>query len=270
MTIDIQPGAAIKATWDMDRSRFEKKWQYAIKDGVNILNESTFLARQAGIGGGEVVLPCTGAADEIFAGVALHSGISAYVWANCVRATIPAVPDGAGLYIIDVNHKNLINDGAAPKTALCSVVYAATGAPFNINDAATPPGGIGVVQVDPDTGIFTFNALDKGVDVIITYRWVLSAIEHQLFVRESHPNRGSELQLQEMMVGTGQCIVYTMMYDASAVWVVLSTVAGDQPCLGPNGEVTTVAINAVGTVIGRVIKAPSPDDPYVGIEYKTL
>jgi hypothetical protein len=274
MVQEIQPGAVVNSTWDMDRSRFENRWQYAIKDGVNIMNEATFLAMVQGADGGQVVLPCTGVTDEIFAGVALHSGIHAYVWADVVRATIPAVAGPSGNYEVDIGHKNLKNDGGSPKTAYVRVKYAATGAAFTIFDESTAPTGDGEVQVDPDTGIFTFwggvGATDPGKDVIITYRWDLSAVERDILARESNINRGAELFLQEMMVGTGHCIVYTMMYDATADWVELSTLAGDQPCLGPNGEVTTINKNATGTVIGRVISAPSVDDPFLGIEYTTL
>lgn len=267
----FQPGAADQALWDMTRCRFEHKWQYAIKDGVNIINEATFLVREAGADGGEVVLPSTGAADEIFAGVSQQSGIYAYVWAQCVDATIPAVANPAGDYEIDVGHKNLINDGGTPKTAEVRVIYAATGTAFTVLDETTAPTANGEVQVDPDTGIFTFYGAgtDPGKDVKITYRWELSAVERDFLVRESNVNRGAELLLGEMMVGCGQCIVYTRMYDATADWQVLAG-AGNLPVLYKNGTVTTDTINAAGTVIGQVIKAPSVDDPYLGVEYKTL
>ncbi len=113
---------------------------------------------------------------------------------------------------------------------------------------------------------------DAGLEVKIVFRWELSAREHDFFVRDSHINRGAEDLLQEMMVGCGSpCIVYTMMYDAAAVWRAMTATAGHQPCLNANGigEVTTIDINATGTVIGRVIKIPSVDDPYLGIEFST-
>lgn len=272
MSFAIQPGAAEKATWDMSRSRFEKKWQYAIQAGVNIINEGTWLARTAGADGGEVVLPCTGAANEVFAGVSQQSGIQGYVWANCIHATIPAVPDALGNYDIDVGHLGLVNDEATPATAYTFVAFTATPTTaFTINNATTAPGGTGIVQVVPATGIYRFNVADAGLEVKIVYRWELSAREHDFFVRDSHINRGSEALLSEIMVGCGApCIVYTMMYDAAGLWIAHSAAAGNQPCLGANGEVTTITINAVGTAVGRVIKIPSVDDPYLGIEFSTL
>jgi hypothetical protein len=262
---DFQPGAADQALWDMTRSEFQYKEQYSIADGVNILNEGTFLAKYDGGAGEAVVAPCAGTADEIFAGVALHSGIEGYLWADVLAATVPNVAAPT----IDVGHTNLINDGASPATCLCRVQYTATGVDFTINDAATPPGGAGVVQVNPATGIFTFNAADANVGVTITYRWMLSAVEKEIYLGQSNVNRGAEHYLGIMTVGCGRCRVYTMMYDARADWNVLSTVAGDQVVMAPNGEVSTATLVATGTLLpaGRVLKAPEPADPYLCVEF---
>lgn len=260
---DFQPGASEKALWDMTRSEFGDRRQFSIKDGVNILNEGTFLAREDGGAGEQVVLPCTGAADEIFAGVALHSGIEGYIWAAVFDTTVPNVATPT----IDVGHKNLLDDGASPATAETRVIYTATGTAFTINDEATPPAAAGQVQVVPSTGIYTFHSGDAGANVRITYRWLLSAIERDFFLGVSNINRGAESQFGIMTVGVNRCVVYTMMYDARAKWVILSTVAGDLPVLGANGKVSTATLEAAGTLIGRVVKAPEPGDPYLAIEY---
>jgi hypothetical protein len=260
---DFQPGAADQALWDMTRSEFQYKEQYSIADGVNILNEGTFLAKYDNGAGEAVVAPCAGTSNEMFAGVALHSGIEGYIWAHVLASTIPntATPT------IDVGHKNLINDGGTPKTCLCRVQYTATGTDFTINDESTPPAAAGAVQVDPDTGVFTFHAGDAALGVTITYRWLLSAVEKEFYLGQSNINRGAESYLGIMTVGTGRVRFYTMMYDARADWNVLSTTAGDKPVLAPNGEVSTAVLVATGTVIGEVLKAPDPSDPYLCIEY---
>lgn len=270
-------GASIKALWDMDRCRFEKRWQYQIKDGVNILNEVTFLAREASADGVEVVLPCTGAAiTEKFAGVALHSGIQGYVWANVIKVVVPTVPDLAGNYVVDVGHKALKLN---PAGLLAATQVWATGVPAPWTIAGGPfvppvAPGAGIVAVDAANGLYYFDPANAGAEVTITYRWDLSAVEHAFLMRENLPNRGVEGLFSIITVGCGHCIVYTMMYDARPVWVVDSAVAGELPVLAPNGEITTSAQRVLdggpaGVVIGKVIKKPTTDDPYLGIEYTT-
>jgi len=266
MTTAAMSGVSLKGLWDMSRCRFEKRWQYEIAPGVNILNEATFLSKAAGLAGGEVIGPSTGAATDIFAGVALHSGISGYIWASLVRATVPLLAP----YTIDVGHTDLIIDAGTALTAT-RVNLVVAGTPLTVVALPGPPGA-GDVMPNPTTGIYTFDpaASAAGLDVDITYRWNLSAVEHAYLMRDSHINKGCEGVYDIMTVGCGHCIVYTMMYDARPAWVVHSAAGGNKPVLAPNGEVSINTLVPTGVRCGEVIKAPSADDPYLGIEYVTF
>jgi len=262
---DVQPGAGGFEMQDYTRSRYGDKLQYTIATGANIVNEGTFLVKADGGNNEEVVSPCTGAADEIFAGVAQFSAIEGYIWAACAELTIPNVAAPT----INLGIVNMLDDGGAPAVAEARVVYAATGVAFTINAPGVPPAGAGVVEIDYATGIMTFNVADAAVDIIVTYRWNLTAQERDMYLRESGPNRGCESLFGIMSVGVKHCYIYTMMYDARANWVVDSVVAGDQPVLGADGKVSTAVLEVAGTLLpgGRVFKAPEPGDPYLGIEF---
>lgn len=263
---DVQPGAGGFEMVDYTRSRFGDKLQYTIATGANIVNEGTFLVKADGGNNEEVVSPCTGAADEIFAGIAQFSAIEGYIWAACQNLTIPNVAAPT----IDLGVVNLLHDGSGPPPlAEARVIYTATGVAFTILPPGVPPAGAGDVEFDYNTGIMTFHAADASVDITVTYRWNLTAQERDMILRESGPNRGCESMFGIMSVGLKHCYVYTMMYDARANWVVDSVVPADQPVLGANGKVSTVALEATGTLLpaGRVFKAPEPGDPYLGIEF---
>lgn len=283
MTISpMMSGTSPKALWDMDRCRFDKRWQYQIQAGANIIDEGTFLARATSADGVEVVFPATGIlVTEHLAGVALHSGIQAHQWAEVKAATVPLVPNTAGDYVVDVNHTALDPDPTGLVAAAqiwatgIALPWVVAGGPF----VSPMVPGAGVVAVDFANGLFYFDPANAGAAVTITYRWTLSAPEHDIMIRENSPNRGVEALFSAITVGCGHCIVYTLMYDARAIWNVDSIVAGDLPVLAPNGMVTTVTQSGLDgfagaplgmTGGGRVIKRPSTDDPYLGIEFTTF
>lgn len=262
---DVQPGAAPFEMMDYTRSRFGDKYQYTIKDGANIVNEGTFLVKEDGGNNEEVVSPCTGAADEIFAGVAQFSGIMGYIWAACEELTVPNVAAPT----IDLGRKNLLHDGSGPPhIAEALVVRAATGVAIPIIAQGAVPAP-NQVEINYDNGIMTFNAAEAGIDIVVTYRWNLTAYERDLILRESNVNRGAEGLFGIISVGVKHCVVYTMMYDARATWVIDSSAANDQPVLGAGGKVSTAVLEATGTLLpaGRVVKAPEPGDPYLCVQF---
>jgi hypothetical protein len=282
MTISpMMSGISNKALWDMDRCRFDKRWPYQIQTGANIIDEATFLARATSADGVEVVFPALGVlATEHFAGVALHSGIQAHQWADVKLTTVPLVPNAAGDYVVDIGHTAL---DLNPAGLLAAVQVWATGValPWTIlgGPFVSPMvPGAGNVAVDAANGLFYFDPANAGAEVTITYRWTLSSVEHDIMIRDNSPNRGVEALFSQITVGCGHCILYTLMYDTRAIWVVDSIAAGDLPVLFPGGLVTTVTQSGIdgfagaplGLGGGRVIHRPSTEDPYLGLEFTTF
>jgi len=255
----LLPNASVKTKYDFTRSRFEWKRQFEVSPTTNIVEEGSVLTRLPGPAGNEVVqLGHAGAmaAGERPVGLSLQSRITANTFADVRNYTVPAAP---GPYTIQLPHAGLIDLGALTAEAYVWDYDAGPPAALTVIPHVAPPAPLaGQVDIDPVTGLMTFNAAEAGHNIDITYRWNLTAIERDLILRQSHVNRGAEDQFGLMTVGYGDCVVYTSMYECDQAYTV-----GAQLTLGANGLFTLGG----ATNFGMVVSVPSPGDPYLGVEY---
>jgi len=260
----LLPNASIKTKYDFTRSRFEWKRQFEVSPTTNIVEEGAMLTRLAGPAGNEVVQQSTTgivAAGETLAGAALISRITADTFTDVKEYTVPVAP---GPYTIQLPHANLLTQPGLPTTAEAYVwdVTAAVQIAV-VAHIPVPAPGAGNVDIDPVTGLMTFDVNEAGHDLLVTYRWNLTAVERDLILRQSHVNRGAEDQFGLMTVGYGDCLIYSSMYEATYPYAV-----GDSLYLLGNGCVST---NDPGGHynFGRVVSPPEPGDPYLGFEYNS-
>lgn len=261
----LLPNASIKTKYDFTRSRFEWKRQFEVSPTTNIVEEGAILTRLPGPAGNEVVQQSvTGVmgAGEALAGAALISRITANTFTDVKEYTVPVAP---GPYTIQLPHGNLLL--TAPATAEAYVWDLDAGPPaalLVVAHIAVPAPAAGQVDIDPVTGLMTFNVAEAGHNLVVTYRWNLTAVERDLILRQSHVNRGAEDQFGLMTLGYGDCLIYSSMYDASSPYLV-----GDSLYLLGNGCVTATNPGGGELNFGRVVSPPEPGDPYLGFEYNS-
>lgn len=102
-------------------------------------------------------------------------------------------------------------------------------------------------------------AIAEGQTVVVSYTRNLTQDDYDLLYGRNFMN------LVDDTVGPGLitviqdfAIVYTDQYDTTVAYV-----PGDELRLMNNGKVTK---GGAGTVVGVCVKAPTPDDPYLGIK----
>ncbi len=248
----ILPNASVKTKVDYTRSRFEWKRQFSVAPTVNLLEEGTALIRVPDPSGlAEVVEPSTAAASLNPAGISLQSRISAVTFTNVQEMTVPTVAP----YTLNLSKTTLIDIGAGvPELAVWDYTL---GTPAYLGVAAAPA----ALVVGADTsGLMTFDAARAGDKIRAVYRYILTAIERDELLRQSHVNRGAEDQFGLITVAQGHCVVYTTMYDCTEDYAV-----GDALTLDANG----VFSKSGSTTFGQVISLATAGDPYLGVEYIT-
>lgn len=251
----ILPNASVKSKVDFTRSRFEWKRQFSVAPTVNVLEEGTALIRVADPSGlAEVVEPSTAAASLIPAGISLQSRISAVTFTNVEELTVPTVAP----FTVNLKKTTLLDTGAGiPELAVWDY---SLGVPAYLNVLGVTPPAAATNVYATTAGLIEFDAARAGDKVRAVYRYILTAIERDELLRQSHVNRGAEDQFGLMTVAQGHCIVYTTMYDCSESYAV-----GDTLTLDANG----VFSKSGATSFGTVISLATAGDPYLGVEYIT-
>jgi len=250
--MSILPNASVKTKVDITRSRFEWKRQFSVAPTVNLLEEGTVLIRVPDASGlGEVVQPSTAAAALRPAGISLQSRISAVTFTGVEEITVPS----AAPYTVQLKKTTLVDHlGGVPELAAWDYTL---GVPAYLTVAALPAAGtVGATL----PGLLTFDVGNAGDKVRVVYRYILTAIERDELLHQSHVNRGAEDQFGLITVAQGHCVVYTTMYDGFTQYAV-----GDALTLDANG----VFSKAGATAFGEVISLPTAGDPYLGVEYIT-
>lgn len=256
----IEPGAVVQAKYDLTRSIFETKRVYPLVAGTNIAEEGSIMVATAGTSTISASVS-TGAAGEVPIGVNLLSFIKGTTFTKYEAGTIPS----AAAYTFQLNKTNLIDVGAGVAEAY--VVSSVTGVLAVVAGAAPAGGQVGIV---PATGLMTFNVAQAGETFWIRYRYNMTVVERDNLIRASHVNRGADEQYERTSIACGRCRIFTTNYDARGVWtLLLQSGAGNSPCLGAGGRLSTIALTAGATALGRIIKLPDADDPYLGWEFRT-
>jgi hypothetical protein len=205
------------------------------------------------------------AVTEVPLGVSLNGKILAATFTHYESGTVPAAP---GPYTYTLSYSNLVTNGY---TSLADAfIYQTSGVPGEIEIVA-PAAGAGQASLNTTTGVVTFHAGLAGVSFYIRYRFNLTVTQSRAILKQSAIGRGSEDTFSKVVIGHGQCIVFTTMFDCDAAWVLnkqLFTAANGNPVLGAGGILTIYENNNNGARFGRVISTPSADDPYLGVEYE--
>jgi hypothetical protein len=250
----LLPNASVKTKVDFTRSRFEWKRQFQVSPTANIIEEGSLLQRiTSPAGTDEVVTLSTAAPDLRPVGISLQSRITAVTFTTVQDIVVPV----AAPHAVQLAHSTLVTTvGGFGEAALWDFT---TGAALIAVAPPAPPGAPGSVTVDPN-GLLTFDPAQAGDRVRVTYKYVMTSIERDDLLRQSHVNRGAEDQFGLMTVAVGHCVVYTTMYVCTETYSV-----GDQLTLDVNGQFSLSG----ATNFGRVISVPTPSDPYLGVEYVT-
>jgi len=186
------------------------------------------------------VAPSTGVkANEIFVGFTMVQ-TSAYPFREDEQNKIEE-------YLVPA--PGIVTLSRIPKSAQDVFIY------NNTDGVAIPVTGAVTVVDDKVSG------LPPGVDVTITYKFVMSALEQRGTYGDIQPGGYSGDQLGQVGLVT-RGIVYTSQFDAAADWSAckaIETAAG--------GYIT--CDKGTGAAIdGWVVELPSSDIPYLGIEFR--
>jgi len=195
----------------------------------------------------EKVAPYSGTGAATFVGFAVFRQKDFTTNAKVEALTIPT----SAPFTVQLNKSNIVVGQVrvldiVSNTAIAVVV----GAP-----------AAGQVQVNSVTGVLTFNAAEAGKAVSATYRYNLTVLEAQQTFYSAPVNYPDPNFFLQVGVGKGKSRVFTLHFDASRAYTSASVLA-----LGANGIVT---VDAAGLckIPGRVVSAPSANDPYLGVEF---
>jgi hypothetical protein len=248
------PSASVKTKVDFTRSRFEWKRQFQVSPTANIVEEGSLLQRiisPAGID--EVVTLGSIGAGHRVAGISLQSRITATTFTAVEDIVVPRITP----FTVQLAHTTLANAGGFGEATFWdydltppATLVAIAGAPVSNTSVTTPI-----------NGLLVFHADQARQHIRATYRYVLTSIERDELLRQSHVNRGAEDQFGLMTVAVGHCVIYTTMYLATTIYAV-----GDVVTMDDGGLVSKVGAS---TNVGTVISLPTPSDPYLGVEYIT-
>lgn len=249
----LLPNASIKTKVDFTRSRFEWKRQFQVSPTANIVEEGSLVQRiTSPAGTDEVITLSTAAAAQRPAGITLQSRISG----NTFTAVQDVVVPHAAPFTVQLAHTTLTPNVLFPGYGEATLYDVTAAAWLGVGPAAPA-----VVDVNVN-GLLTFDPAGGEADhvVRVTYRYVLTSIERDELLRQSHVNRGAEDQFGLMTVAIGHCVVYTTMYRCDEQYAV-----GDVLTLDAAGLFS----KSGATNFGIVISVPTPSDPYLGVEYLT-
>jgi hypothetical protein len=190
-------------------------------------------------GGVEKVMPSEALAGEKFVGFAMFRqltfGTAALVEDHIVPTAAP--------FVIELGKQHLI----AGQIRVLDIVANADLVP---------------VAIDLVHGTVTLAAGEAGKTVRIFYRYELTVSESIQQFYQAPTNMPDPNFFSQVGVGKSKGRVFTMYYDQSVVWSSAAVV----PALAAGGMITD---GGVGPVIpnARVVSVPSPQDPYLGIEF---
>jgi len=228
--------------YDLKRSYFNDLRERAVAAGAAITEEGQVLVYTDAGDGTLAVQPSAGAASEVVAGFAITDAMK-YATATVVEELV--IPAAGGN--VSLRNTNLI--------AGDELVFDLT-APGAMS---SPLAGAGTYTLNAAQGILTFNALDAGHSVRVTYRYTptleeVLATEHERSIN----NRAQDL-FSSVAVGAQEGEIFTTMYDTSKAYAV-----GDDVMSGAGGLATSAA---VGTKLGFVSQVPGVADGRLGIKY---
>lgn len=228
----------------------------AVATGYEFVEEGMCAVRTLE-GGVERIIPSSGITGEAFVGFNIIRNLTPK--SECINAEYE-VPYSAPYYLklqynnLFTNQLRIIDIDKGLDSSYGQLTF------ITVGDPLVPT----QVFVDYTSGILVFHPDLNGDSVHVYYRHQLT-INQSIFKylqRMQKDNIDPEVYNQ-VGVYVNYGIIYTDQYDMNKDY---SNVARGQLKTGPNGLVT---VGGGGDPIGAVIKTPSVDYPYLGIEYFT-
>jgi len=147
--------------------------------------------------------------------------------------------------------------------AMPNIVASSTRIYDNTASAAIPLGtGTNSYAVNTTTGVFTIDTADSGHDVTITYAYQLTVLEALYLDYQRSVNRSGTATYNQVTCLNGEGIIYTDQFYTSHDYITAG--ATTDLHLGANGQ---FCVGGSGTKWGRVVAAPTLNEPYLGVAY---
>jgi len=229
--------------YDLKRSYFNDLRERAVAPGAAITEEGQVLVYVDAGDGTLAVQPSAGALTDVLAGFAITDAMK-YATSTVVEELV--VPAGGGT--VSLRNTNLIGGD--------ELVVNITGVPVAMT---SPVGGLNTYTLNAAQGIMTFDPLNAGDSVRVTYRYTptleeVLATEHERSIN----NRAQDL-FSSVAVGCQEGEIFTTMYDTTQAYAV-----GDDVLSGAGGLATSAA---GGVKLGFVSQVPGVADGRLGIKY---
>lgn len=220
--------------------------------------EEGMLVTSSLVDGSEVVAPTTGAGTDKVLGFSKGDTILPADYVYTESSVVPASAT-LGVYGITLGHNNITADDSADGDI---AVYDDTASAWLTRVAVGAPASGEFSVVSAAAGTIRFHADEKEHDVTIYARVEYTARERDQKIQRRHINSGSLADLSKIGVisGTGQ--MYTDQYDVGVGDWTTGTLRA-----GTNGRITTAGAGKSLATAMRVIKVPTSDDAFLGLEF---
>lgn len=208
--------------------------------------------------GEETVKPATGAASEVFVGIAYldkHAGV--YGTKVDYAVTIPS----ASPYTVTLPDSGIYG--------IVGTLNSVTGSAL-VYDASAD----GTLDYSISGSVVTFHSSDAGKTAYLTYNYTLTTQQLQQLGISPVASAAATTGTIAIMKGSGELRAYVTNFVPDTTWAV-----NDDVLLGGSGSGTTSAdgtaqldgffakTSSNGVTVGKCFHAPTALDPYLGIEF---
>jgi hypothetical protein len=223
--------------YDIERARFSERFEMPILAGQTIAEEGQLLTLVDDGAGNGVVRPSQG---------------------------------NVAPFTLQLANGNLNVGGVAPPNYMMSV-YDHTAAAYLAQVAGAPAGA----QYQPTAaGLLTFNLAEHDHVITVNYLYTLTVDQILLKFHQQPVSFQAQNYFGVVGVGGGYGVIYTTCYNPAAVdgggvgWE--TQLAGVGVSSGPGGRLVLTGGATAGVAVGRMIKRPTHDDPWLGVEFSIV
>lgn len=245
--------------YDLKRSFSSECKEHSLTDAAILAEEGQACVRMVDASGVSRVAPSVGLLNERFAGFSKTANSSRTTQVVVETLLIPAVP---GPYTLTLSKSNLTQTSVVNISEI-SIVASVTGTLTQDALGGGAPGA-GQYEVNPTSGVVTFNLAQAGETVVVTYRHNLTQAEINAQFQQRHINNqtaNTETRSVALMGGEGD--FYTDQFDAALVYTLNEDIR-----LGAGGRLTNSVMG--GVVVAYCIKLPGANaDGLLGVRFRT-
>lgn len=235
---------------DLSRCKFYDVVEVSIKSTGSVTQEGMCLTSE--LESGEEVVNHTDGTGDVFAGFSINCQKTPVEIPLVEEFTIPDTAVDADRYI-QLSKTTVVKNAANDH----KIHIELTAGTEQTEAAAIADGS----YVCSDTGKVTFHTAQKGLGIVVTYKYSPTALELQATVWEGGINMDSAVVFGKIGVIKPPCIIYTSEFNPKRDWANATSIK-----TADNGQIDDQ--NGAGTTItgARVIHVPDVDSPYLGIE----